>query len=73
MIEVTSTMTKEQLEKDVDVEIDTFQSFCLEGLKFEGNLTPSERAILKTYLGYKLKVVNESAGTTTGVETSHGA
>lgn len=73
MIEVTSTAVKEQLEKDVDVELDTFQAFCAERLGFEGALTPSERAIVKTYLGYKLKVANEPTGTTTGVEASHGA
>lgn len=73
MIDVTTEAPKEQLEQCVNEEIDTFETFCQKRLNFEGKLTPSERAIVKTYLGYKLKVANESAGTTPGVEASHGA
>ncbi len=72
MIHVTTDAPKEQLEVHVDDEINAFDKWFRENIQ-DLPLVRSERAILKTYLGYKLKVKDEPAGTTAGVEASHGA
>lgn len=72
MIQVTAdAATNEALEKEVDADIDAYSRWCQERLKSQP-LDPSERAIIKTYLWFKVKEADEPADKTTKLETSDG-
>jgi len=55
MIQVQSTTPREKLEEEVDVELASFDTWFQATLN-NGPLVNSERAIVKTYLAWKLGV-----------------
>lgn len=73
MIEVTAQETSDgsSFEKEVGQDLDAF-SVWLEK-KLGQPLVNTERAILKTYLWYKVKEKDASPDQTNPVEGSHGA
>ena len=73
MIDVTAAEAHEEsLEKLVDEDLAAFDKWFQERTGSQP-LVPSERAILKTYLWYKLRGKNAPADKTDPVEAGHGA
>lgn len=72
MIQVTAAAaTNADLEKEVDADLDAYNKWCQERLG--ETLAKSERAILKTYLWFKVKESGESSHETPKVEAGNGA
>lgn len=71
MIEVTtSTTSNADFEKEVDADLDAFSVWVEKRLGQP--VVNSERAILKSYLWYKVKEQNAPAVETSQVEASNG-